>query len=134
MSQQDDDMADEPMAPEDDAVDERPEQEITAVGSKAHADDPSEEDALEGEEDGDFDEGDDASGPSVDKARPTSISEEHLEKVLESLIFVADRPVTERRLARAAHSVLAEIRPLLERLVERYRGRGVELVQVAGGY
>lgn len=57
-----------------------------------------------------------------------------LKRVLESLIFVADKPVSAKQLAHSARSTLAEVRPLLEELVSEYEPRGVQLCLVAGGY
>ena len=47
--------------------------------------------------------------PGLEKTRPT-VAEEHLKGVLESLVFVSDRPVTVRRLARAVRSPEGSIR------------------------
>ena len=86
------------------------------------------------EEPGPHAEAGDGEGPGPSKVQPESISPEHLKTVLESLVFVADEPVTPGRLARAARTRLAEVRPVLAELVEEYAGRGIELVEVAGGY
>jgi segregation and condensation protein B len=59
---------------------------------------------------------------------------EALKNVLESLIFVSDRPVTLKKLARAARATIAEVQPLLDELVADYQHRGVHLYFVAGGY
>ncbi len=85
---------------------------------------------------------DDASGakeasakkPGPQKAEKRTVSEEHLKTVLESLIFVSNRPVSDRQLARAAKARVAEVRPILEQLKEEYLARGIHLVQVSGGY
>jgi segregation and condensation protein B len=65
---------------------------------------------------------------------PVAPSGDSLKNVLESLIFVADHPVTAKRLARAARATLAEVQPLLDELVADYQHRGVHLYFVAGGY
>ncbi|MEM8609404.1 MAG: SMC-Scp complex subunit ScpB [Myxococcota bacterium] len=57
-----------------------------------------------------------------------------LKNVLESLIFVSDRPVSAKRLARTAHATLAEVQPVLDELVADYQHRGVRLYFIAGGY
>ena len=59
---------------------------------------------------------------------------EALKKVLESLVFVSNGPVTAKRLARAARATIAEVQPLLDELVADYQHRGVHLYYVAGGY
>jgi segregation and condensation protein B len=61
-------------------------------------------------------------------------SGETLKNVLESLIFVSSRPVTPKKLARAARATIAEVQPLLDELVADYQHRGVHLYYVAGGY
>jgi segregation and condensation protein B len=65
---------------------------------------------------------------------PIAPSGETLKNVLESLIFVSGRPVTPKRLARAARATIAEVQPLLDELVADYQHRGVHLYYVAGGY
>jgi segregation and condensation protein B len=57
-----------------------------------------------------------------------------LKNVLESLIFVSDKPVSAKRLARTAHATIAEVQPLLDELVSDYQQRGVRLYFIAGGY
>ena len=75
---------------------------------------------------------DDAQRPGLEKS--VAVHEAHLKSVLESLIFVADKPVTARQLARAAKSRVKEVRPLLEELTADYAERGIHLVEVSGGY
>ncbi|MFN4090644.1 MAG: SMC-Scp complex subunit ScpB [Alphaproteobacteria bacterium] len=54
-------------------------------------------------------------------------------RIAEALIFAAEAPVPEGELAaRLPEGV--DLRALLAELVEHYRGRGVELVAVAGGW
>ncbi len=65
---------------------------------------------------------------------PLSQTSSVLKNVLESLIFVSDKPVSAKRLARSAHATIAEVQPLLDELVAEYQGRGVRLYFVAGGY
>jgi len=57
-----------------------------------------------------------------------------LKNVIESLIFVADKPVSAKRLARTVHATLAEVQPILDELVGEYQHRGIRLYFVAGGY
>jgi segregation and condensation protein B len=72
----------------------------------------------------------DENGAPALRSHPSSV----LKNVLESLIFVSDKPVSAKRLARSAHATLAEIQPLLDELVADYQDRGVRLYFVAGGY
>ncbi|MEM7136892.1 MAG: SMC-Scp complex subunit ScpB [Myxococcota bacterium] len=67
-------------------------------------------------------------------AGPRTETSSVLKNVLESLIFVADKPVSAKRLARTAHATLAEVQPLLDELVADYQHRGVRLYFIAGGY
>lgn len=76
----------------------------------------------------------DSSASENGAGAPIQPSGETLKNVLESLIFVSGRPVTPKRLARAARATLAEVLPLLDELVSDYQHRGVHLYFVAGGY
>jgi segregation and condensation protein B len=73
-------------------------------------------------------------GAEGDDEAPVTLGSAALKRVLESLIFVADKPVSAKQLAEIARSSLAEVRPLLEELVAEYEQRGVQLCVVAGGY
>ena len=72
--------------------------------------------------------------PGLEKAPPVSVGDEHLKGVIESLLFVSDKPLSVQRLAKIAHAPGKEIQKLLDVLMEEYRGRGIELVEVAGGF
>jgi len=72
--------------------------------------------------------------PGLEKTRPSSVSEAHLKTVLESLVFVSDRPIAPAQLARLARAKVAVVRKILEELAGEYKGRGVELLEVGGGY
>ncbi len=73
---------------------------------------------------------DDENGAPVPLSHTSSV----LKNVLESLIFVSERPVSAKRLARSAHASIAEVQPLLDELVADYQDRGVRLYFIAGGY
>jgi segregation and condensation protein B len=77
---------------------------------------------------------DDEIGPGLEKAPPVAAGASHLKSVVEALIFASDKPVSLSELARAANARAPELRPLLSDLIEEYRGRGVELVEVSGGF
>ncbi|XXX80010.1 SMC-Scp complex subunit ScpB [Sorangium sp. So ce134] len=64
----------------------------------------------------------------------TAVARKHLKGVLEALIFVAERPVPARELARSANAEHRVVRELLAELVAEYDGRGFRLDEVAGGY
>ena len=72
--------------------------------------------------------------PGLEKAPPVPLDPDHLKSILESIIFVADKPISERKLASIARARVLEIRAPLGRLMAEYAGRGIELVQVGGGY
>jgi arylsulfatase A-like enzyme len=50
------------------------------------------------------------------------------------LLFVTDKPLPPNRLAKIARASTKEVQRLLDVLTDEYRGRGIELVEVAGGY
>jgi len=114
----------EPEATEDEAE--------TADESEASESDESEE-PVESEE-SDPSEATPEARPGPAKAKPASISEAHLETVLESLIFVSNSPVTVRKLAKLTKASGAEVRAAIESLQAHYEGRGIELVEVSAGF
>jgi segregation and condensation protein B len=98
--------------------------------------DPSEGASPEGEANAAaVDDGEAEAAPEgAEPAARVQLEPERIKHVLESLLFVADRILTAAQLARAVHSRVAEVRPLLAELIEEYRGRGIELCEVGGGY
>ncbi|MFW6031547.1 MAG: SMC-Scp complex subunit ScpB [Myxococcota bacterium] len=72
--------------------------------------------------------------PGMEKTRPQVHGEAHLKSVLESLVFVTDKPVTVQKLAKITRAKPSELQPLLDALVEEYKDRGLQLLQVGGGY
>jgi segregation and condensation protein B len=71
--------------------------------------------------------------PAAAVRRPSAPSE-HLRAIVEALVFVSDHPVTPKEIARSLRSDVGAVREALAALVEESAGRGVELVEVAGGY
>lgn len=65
---------------------------------------------------------------------PERLSREEIKRVLESLIFVAERPITPVQLGRIVKLRMAEVRELVGEIIPEYAGRGIEIVEVAGGY
>jgi len=57
-----------------------------------------------------------------------------LKRALESLVFVSDRIVTHVQLARLLRAKPAQVRQILGELVDESENRGVQLVEVSGGY
>ncbi|MBW2461072.1 MAG: SMC-Scp complex subunit ScpB [Deltaproteobacteria bacterium] len=72
--------------------------------------------------------------PGPSKAEPEPISEEQLRSIVESLVFVADAPVSANRLARYARVKAAQVKEALAALQKVYEGRGIELVEVGPGW
>jgi segregation and condensation protein B len=82
----------------------------------------------------DADEGASPDHPSVVNTKPESVSEAHLKSILESLVFVADRPVPAKRLAKLTRAAVEDVERLLKEITEDYRGRGIQLSEVGTGY
>jgi segregation and condensation protein B len=78
--------------------------------------------------------GDTADKPGLEKAPPLARGLDRLKSVLESLVFVSNKPISDRMLAKTAHANPREVRPLLLELQREYAGRGIELHLVAGGW
>lgn len=94
--------------------------------------DPREDPPLEVEEGDPSDALPSAPGPA--RAPPRSITERHLKTVVESLVFVSDKPITVQELARVARAEARDVRRLLHELREEYQGRGIQLDEVAGAW
>ncbi|MFW6066714.1 MAG: SMC-Scp complex subunit ScpB [Myxococcota bacterium] len=103
--------------------------ETEADGSPRHEAEASDEGAIRSS-------GEEPAGtrPGVEKTRPQVHGEAHLKTILESLVFVADKPVSVQRMARITRAKPSELKPLLDELVEEYANRGVQLLEVGGGY
>jgi segregation and condensation protein B len=69
-----------------------------------------------------------------DTAKEAPKTRAQLKRVLESLIFVSDQIITAQQLGRIAKSKVADVREMLAELSVEYEGRGIELVEVNGGY
>jgi segregation and condensation protein B len=70
-------------------------------------------------------------------AQPSSAADldhQRLKAVIESLIFVSERTVTAAQIARSIKIRAALVRELVAELMRDYTDRGVELIEVAGGY
>ncbi|HMI92981.1 MAG TPA: SMC-Scp complex subunit ScpB, partial [Polyangiales bacterium] len=78
--------------------------------------------------------GEQPESPSMAPASGAGLSRERLKTVLESLVFVSDHIVSAQQLARMVKAKLALVRELLGELSEDYRERGIDLVEVAGGF
>jgi segregation and condensation protein B len=58
----------------------------------------------------------------------------HLKRVIESLIFVSDQIMSAQQIARLAKAKTPQVKLLIAQLMNEYEGRGIELVDVAGGF
>lgn len=95
--------------------------------------DPRDEPTLEVDEDESAEHA--PSGPGLARAPlPRSITERHLKTVVESLVFVADKPITVQDLARVARADARDVRKLLHELRDEYQSRGIQLDEVAGAW
>ena len=65
---------------------------------------------------------------------PPPLDREALIATLESLVFVSDQIVTAVQLARALKIRPIVVRDLMMELMQRFEGRGIEIIEVAGGY
>jgi segregation and condensation protein B len=120
-------LADE--AVEGEPVEDAPVEPISAAGEI--------DAAIAREIDPEAGDGEQPESPSIAPAAAatgTGLSRERLKTVLESLVFVSDHTVSAQQLARMVKAKLAQVRELLAELTEDYRERGIELVEVAGGF
>lgn len=106
---------------------------------KSEADEPTSDAADAGESGDENDEASELLFPGEDGDRPglersLFVTDAQLASVLESLIFVADAPVKLSKLARLAKRSSKEVRAALHELEKEYAPRGIQLVQLAGGY
>ena len=86
-----------------------------------------------GAEDADADAGE--ADPDADLEPVRGISPERLKLIVESLLFASDKPLNLPQLRHlSGERSLTSIQTALDALVEDYRGRGVVLGELAGGY
>jgi segregation and condensation protein B len=69
-----------------------------------------------------------------DTAKEAPKTRAQLKRVIESLIFVSDQVISAQQLGRIAKTKVAEVREMLAEIAIDFEGRGVELVEVNGGY
>ncbi|HET8935586.1 MAG TPA: SMC-Scp complex subunit ScpB, partial [Polyangiales bacterium] len=73
-------------------------------------------------------------GPVDESAKEAPKTRAHLKRVIESLIFVSDQVITAQQLGRITKTKIGDVREVLAELAIEYEGRGLELVEVNGGY
>lgn len=71
-------------------------------------------------------------GPGL--AGAVALDPEHLMGALEALILVSDKPIAAVRLARLTRQDVGVVRARLAELVQAYKGRGIVLDEIAGGF
>jgi len=74
----------------------------------------------------------DRAGPGL--VGTADLAPEHLKGALEALILVSDKPVQAIRLARLTSQDLGAVRRALAEIADDYRGRGIALDEIAGGF
>jgi segregation and condensation protein B len=71
-------------------------------------------------------------GAEVEEAR--ALTHTHLRGLLEALVFASDKPVTAGELARLSSAPVKQVKELLGEIQKAFAGRGILLVEVAGGW
>ncbi len=74
------------------------------------------------------------SNPGPARTAPRSISELHLKGIIESLVFVSDKPLSVADMARVARAEPRDVRRLLHELQTEYQPRGIRLDEVNGAW
>ncbi|MBP5616518.1 MAG: SMC-Scp complex subunit ScpB [Elusimicrobiaceae bacterium] len=75
--------------------------------------------------------------PAADEPAPTLLQSEDLQKIIETLLFITDRPVKVSRLVDVIENTTAkEVREAITKLQDDYmvRGSAVQILEIAGGY
>ncbi|MDP3276502.1 MAG: SMC-Scp complex subunit ScpB [Deltaproteobacteria bacterium] len=72
--------------------------------------------------------------PGAARVGARSVSDRHLKSVIESLVFVSDKPLAPAEIAQIAHAETRDVRRLLGELQDDYKHRGIHLDELAGGW
>ncbi|MFT3922462.1 MAG: SMC-Scp complex subunit ScpB [Myxococcales bacterium] len=88
--------------------------------------------SLSAEGEGDEDDEDGLGRPGL--AGAVALADHDLRAALEALILVSDKPVAAVRLARLTRQDPGAVKRALSELAEQYRGRGIVLDEIAGGF
>lgn len=107
-------------------------EEQPAEPSSSELDLPSETtpDGTVAEEEG----GEELAAESAPQVAIAELPREEQKKLIESLIFVSDRPIGPQQLGRMLKIKSAHAAELAAELIGDYQGRGVEVVELSGGY
>jgi len=103
------------------AQDEEPEPDPAAVETAEVEASDAEEDEEEDEE-------------LADSAKEAPKTRAQLKRVIESLIFVSDHVISAQQLGRITKTKLGDVREVLAELTVDYETRGIDLIEVNGGY
>src|SRR5688572_8448241 len=90
--------------------------------------------APDGASEGAPEEGIEAKPSVVSTMRREPAPRERLSSILESILFVSDRPVTSRELAKAVRTEEKRVKEALVEIGEALSARGIVLSEVAGGF
>lgn len=109
-----------------------PQDEIPEEEAEAGLSEPMSAGAADLVGEGDDDEDDEREGPGL--AATVALDEKDLKGALESLILVSDKPIAAVRLARLTRQDIGVVKHKLDELRDEYRGRGIVLDEIAGGF
>lgn len=75
---------------------------------------------------------------SANFAEPTDVNvtivQSHLRGIIEAMVFASDKPLSTADIAKNANATRAQVVALLAEIQAFYQHRGIQLVEVAGGY
>ncbi len=63
-----------------------------------------------------------------------SLERKEVKNIVESLIFVSEKPISAERIAQILGGDKRDVLPVIEELKEDYKERGIQIVKVSGGY
>jgi len=82
----------------------------------------------------DADEDEEEDEELADSAKEAPKTRAQLKRVIESLIFVSDHVISAQQLGRIAKTKVGDVREVLAELTVDYETRGIDLIEVNGGY
>jgi segregation and condensation protein B len=125
-----DDAAEQPEAPAVSEISElKPRRKRKRAAEEEAEPEPEAAGASELEDDDEEEE-----GFADDAAKEAPKTRTQLKRVLESLIFVSDHVITAQQLGRITKAKIGDVREALAELTVDYGERGIDLVEVNGGY
>ncbi len=79
-------------------------------------------------------EAEDAPATTPPESAKHEVGDQHLRGLVEALVFASDRPLKSGEIGKLASAPTRQITKVLEELREEYKGRGVQLDEIAGGW